>query len=112
MKYKGIVQKGRAKAKELGYPTVNVDMGDEPVSGIFAAMVIYEGVEYPAAAYADPSRNIVEAHVLDESLDLYGKEIEIELLEKIRDDEQFSNEESLKVAIAEDVAKIRKYFTA
>lgn len=110
MRYKGIVQKGSSEARKMGFPTVNVDMGESPVSGIFAAIVIFEGMEYPAAAYADSSRNIVEAHVLDESLDLYGKEIEIELLEKIRDDEQFLDETSLKAAIIEDVEKIRDFF--
>jgi FAD synthase len=47
---------------------------------------------------------------LDCSEDLYNKEIEIELLEKIRDDKTFSNESELKQAIAGDVAKVRDYF--
>ncbi len=110
MKYKGIVQKGSAEARKMGFPTVNVDMGDEPISGIFAAKVFFDGDEYPSAAYADSSRNIVEAHVLDESLDLYGKEIEIELLKKIRDDQQFEDEASLKAAIVSDVVAIRECF--
>lgn len=80
-------------------------------SGIFAAKVFVDGKEYSAAAYADPSRKILEAHLLDFSGDLYGKEIEIELFEKIRDAEPFSDETSLQAAIAADVAKIREYFT-
>ncbi len=110
MRYRGIVQKGRTYGQALGFPTVNISMSGEPVSGIYASRVRVDEAEYPAAAYADSPRNVLEAHLLDFSGDLYGKEIEIELLKKIRDDEQFPDEASLKAAIAADVAKVREYF--
>jgi FAD synthase len=110
MRYKGVVLKGRSYGHVLGFPTVNIEMNDEQISGIYAAMVYVDGKEFPAAAYADLSRNTLEAHLLDFGGDLYGKEIEIELLHKIREDEQFPVEASLKAAIAADVAKAREYF--
>lgn len=109
MNYRGIVQKSQQRGQKLGFPTINIPLDGEPVSGIFVAAVFVDGKEYLAAAYANSSRNILEAHILDFAADLYGKEVEIELLEKIRDDEKFADEAALKAAIAADVAKVREY---
>jgi riboflavin kinase/FMN adenylyltransferase len=116
MRYKGVVQTGQKRGQELGFPTINIPLEDKEVRGIFAAKVFIGKREYPAAVYADVSRKILEAHMLDfsdlpaQADDLYGKEIEIELLQKIRDDEKFDDEAELKAAIASDVAKVREYF--
>jgi riboflavin kinase/FMN adenylyltransferase len=110
MRYRGIVLKGRNYGHVLGFPTVNIEMNDEQASGIYAAMVYVGGKKFPAAAYADLSRSMLEAHMLDFEGDLYGKEIDIELLHKIREDEQFPVEAELRAAIADDVAKVREYF--
>ena len=108
-RYKGVVQEGEKRGVTLGFPTINIPLAGKDVSGIFAAKVFVDGKEYLAAAYANVSRDILEAHLLDFSGDLYGKEVEIELLEKIRDDEKFSDESALKAAIAGDIAKVREY---
>lgn len=109
MRYRGVVQKGEERGKKLGFPTINIPLGGEKPSGIFAASVFVDGKEHPAAAYVNSSRDILEAYLLDFSGNLYGKEVEIELLEKIRDDEKFSDESALKAAIARDIAKVREY---
>jgi riboflavin kinase/FMN adenylyltransferase len=109
MRYRGVVQRGQGRGAELGFPTVNISLQAAGVSGIFAATVFIGDKQYPAAVYADPSRDVLEAHLLDFSDDLYDKEVEIELLEKIRDDRKFSDEAGLKQAIAEDIAKVREY---
>jgi riboflavin kinase/FMN adenylyltransferase len=109
MRYKGIVQKGEEQGGALGFPTINIPLGGEHPGGIFVATVFVEGKEYIAAAYVNNSRHILEAHILDFSDDVYGKEVEIDLLEKIRDDKKFADEASLKEAIAEDIAKVREY---
>jgi FAD synthase len=119
MRYKGVVQKGEERGATLGFPTINIPLDEEHVGGIFVAMVFIDDKEYLAAAYVNNSRHILEAHLLDfpaqggsasgRSDDLYGKQVEIELLEKIRDDKKFPDEASLKQAIAEDIAKVREY---
>lgn len=110
MRYRGVVQKGERRGSDLGFPTINIPLeGGEHAGGIFAAEVSVDGKEYLAAAYVNASRNILEAHLLDFDGDLYGKEVQIELLEKIRDDETFAHEAALKAAIAADVAKVREY---
>jgi riboflavin kinase / FMN adenylyltransferase len=111
MGYKGVVQKGEQTGQELGFPTINIPLQGETPEGIFAAKVSVDEKIYFAAAYANTERGILEAHLLDFSDDLYGKEVEIELVEKIRKDKKFANVDELKQAIAEDVAKVRKSFT-
>lgn len=111
MMYRGIVQKGARRGESLGFPTANISLTDESVSGIYAARVSIGGRAYEAAVYADTHRQLLEAHLLDFSGgDLYGQEIEIEILEKIRDDKRFDSEEELHKAIAEDVQKVRDFF--
>ncbi|OGG79744.1 hypothetical protein A3A39_04440 [Candidatus Kaiserbacteria bacterium RIFCSPLOWO2_01_FULL_54_13] len=108
--FSGIVQKGTRRAAALGFPTVNIPLEDSRVSGIYAALVKVDAKEYPAAAYADQKQKVLEAHVLDASLDLYGKEVIIELLKKIRDDKSFENDNALRSAVAADIVAVRKYF--
>jgi len=104
--YRGIVVRGRGEGKLLGYPTANIKAdGIEP--GIYSARVTLDGKAYDAAAFVDDSRAVLEAHILDFSDDIYGKEIQIELVKKMRSTRRFANGMELKKAIAKDVADIR-----
>ncbi len=108
--FKGIVQKGSQRGSALGFPTINIALADPEISGIYAARVVVGGRIYQAAAFADQKRSVLEAHILDANLNLYGKEITIELLKKIRESKMFSNDNDLRAAIADDIQKIHEYF--
>jgi riboflavin kinase/FMN adenylyltransferase len=108
--YVGIVEKGTKRAAELGFSTINIPLDDKTVSGIYAAKVKIGEEEYEAAAYADQKRKVLEAHILDFSKDLYGWNVKIELLKKIREHKNFANDEELQRAIAGDIATVRAYF--
>ena len=108
--YIGIVQKGTKRAASLGFPTVNIPLLDGDVSGVYAARVTVSGEEYFAAAFADQKRKVLEAHVLDFSGELYGKEITIELCKKIRDNMEFPDDTTLRAAIEGDIVIVRAYF--
>ncbi len=110
MQYKGKVQRGHGTGSKLGFPTINIPLSDDSISGIYAATVIIKDTTYQAAAYADMRRKLLEAHLLHTNDDLYGLEATIELKKKIRDDKHFENEADLKAAIAEDVRQIEEYF--
>lgn len=104
--YTGIVQEGSKRARELGYPTVNICYTGEE-DGVYRAQVLHGGLTFRAAAFADPERGVLEAHIIDHSADLYGEIISIELLEKLRDTKAFGNDAELKKAIDADVAHVR-----
>lgn len=107
----GIVVHGKERGKELGYPTINIPLFDEKITGIYAARAfIKDEAPYMAAAFADPERGILEAHILDFEDDLYGLPVTIELLEKIRDSVRYADDSALRLAIAGDIAKVREFF--
>lgn len=110
MIYKGIVSKGVRSGTRLGFPTVNIFLNDSNVSGIYVGTVLWEGEMYPSAIYANQKRNILEAHMIDFSGNLYAQEISITLLKKIRDDVAFTDETTLIKQIAEDVQQVKEYF--
>ncbi|MBY0110659.1 riboflavin kinase [Patescibacteria group bacterium] len=105
MEFHGIVAGGSAKAHALGYPTANIPLTDTSVSGIYAAHVVLDDTMYAAVAFADPERHILEAHLFDFSGDLYGKDIRIILVEKIRETARFENDEQLKEAMHSDAVR-------
>lgn len=108
----GIVQKGARRGAALGYPTANIPLTDDAVSGIYAARVYLKKDEAPymAAAFADPRRKILEAHLLGFSDELYGVEVTIELHKKLRESREFDDDTKLRKVIAQDVAAVREYF--
>ena len=109
MRYSGVVEKGNGAGQTLGFPTANIPLENASLSGIYAARVTVSGATYEAAVYADARRKLFEAHLLDFDGDLYGKEIAIELLEKVRDDKEFADEAEARATIANDVQKVRAY---
>lgn len=110
-KIHGVVQMGAKRGRALGYPTINLSLEKSTVSGIYAALAYVDGgAPYLAAVFADPTRGIIEAHLLDFRGEIYGLDATIELHEKIRDTKRFSSDVELKTAIADDIAKVREYF--
>ncbi len=109
MRFSGIVLKGEGTGRALGFPTANIPMTDEALSGIYVARVAIGYEKYDAVVYADTRRKFLEAHILDFNKDLYEKEIVIELLEKLREDKEFTDLEDAKKTIAADVQNAREY---
>ena len=108
--YSGTVQEGTKRASALGFPTINIPLHNAELSGIYAGVVTHEDREYHAAIFGDSVRGVLEAYLIDFDEDLYGKEITITLLHKLRESQTFSDEESLKKQIGEDVEKVIHFF--
>lgn len=106
----GVVEKGTAQARKIGFPTANVHYEQAEISGTYAAKVLIGKAEYQSAVYANQARQFLEAHLFDFSEDLYGKEVTIILLEKIADSEDFRDSKDEKTFIEYIVSEVRKYF--
>jgi riboflavin kinase/FMN adenylyltransferase len=113
----GVVQRGDARGRELGYPTANLALGDyqRPKYGIYAVRVTLEdGTEHPGVASLgvrptfEPPQELLEAHLLDFEGDLYGRKIEVALHAYIRDEKKFDGIEPLMAHMKEDEAAARK----
>lgn len=110
MRYPGTVRSGRGDGQKLGFPTANIPLLDFLEEGIYVGRVYVSDTAYPAVVYVDTQRGLLESHLLDFEGELYGKNIEVELLEKIRDAAVFLDENDARTTIAADVQKAREYF--
>ncbi|HEX7964963.1 MAG TPA: bifunctional riboflavin kinase/FAD synthetase [Gammaproteobacteria bacterium] len=112
----GRVMHGERLGRRLGFPTVNLALkrAQAPVSGIFAARVAgVTGTDVDAAAYigrrpaAGGTELTVEAHLLGYEGDLYGRRIEVKLLERLREDRHFDSLDALAAQISKDIDAAR-----
>ena len=117
----GVVQRGDARGRELGYPTANLDLGDyqRPKYGIYAVRVTLDangpngGTEHPGVASLgvrptfDPPQELLESHLFDTDADLYGRTIEVALHAYIREEKKFGDVADLVAHMREDEAKAR-----
>ena len=112
----GTVVKGRGIGRGLGFPTANIEPLNEliPAPGIYAARTRINGEEIDSAVFIgerktfDDPDPVIESYLIDFDDDLYGQQIEICLVEKVRDVHPFPNREALIEQIQKDVAKIRR----
>jgi len=117
----GRVVAGEKLGRRLGYPTANLRMRRRklPMTGIYAVQV--RGVDSAHAHDARagiaslgfrPTVNgtepLLEAHVFDYSGSLYGRELEVEFVAKIRDEEKFASLDALVQQMHQDAAKARQ----
>lgn len=116
----GEVIEGDKVGRQLGFPTANLKVARLvlPPNGVYAAHAEIAGKIHRAAVNIgqrptlnSPSPQIhVEAHLLDFSDDVYGKEMELTFVDKIRDEQKFPSVDDLKQRIAKDVETARKLF--
>jgi len=113
----GHVARGQQLGRKLGYPTANLHLGrrTSPVEGIFAVRVAgVHAQPMPGVASLGirPTVNgrepLLEAHLFDFDGDLYGKRIEVEFVEKLRDEEKFPDLDAMVKQIDRDASAARK----
>jgi riboflavin kinase/FMN adenylyltransferase len=111
----GTVIHGDGRGRELGFPTANLDPHHElrPPDGVYAVLVLLDGELRPAVAnlgrrptFGSPGRS-VEVHLLDWAGDLYGRDLEVFFLERLRDEGAFEGAAALAAQIDRDVAAAR-----
>jgi riboflavin kinase/FMN adenylyltransferase len=112
---RGRVEHGAGRGKGLGFPTINLplDRGQEVGHGIYAVRVLHAGRRYPAAGYIGSRPTFgggvpaIEATLLDFDGNLYGEEVEIEFIAKIRGDAVFAGPEDLAAQMEADCEEAR-----
>jgi riboflavin kinase/FMN adenylyltransferase len=118
----GRVMVGDRRGRGLGFPTVNLALGDylRPALGVYAVRVAGDGADDAFAGRAiDGVANIglrptvgglvprLEANLFDIDADLYGRHLRVSLVEFIRAERKFAGLDALKAQIAEDAARAR-----
>lgn len=116
----GRVRHGRKLGRNLGFPTANVFLYRRklPVAGVYAikAKTIYGEFTGVANIGNRPTvqgkRQQLEAHLFNFKADIYGSQIEVQLIAKIRDERRFADLTALKQQIAADVVAAKHIFNS
>ena len=114
----GQVIKGDDRGKSLGFATCNLDVHSELVnikSGVYASRGLVSGKLWPAVTNIgfrptfgeDLSTPRIEAHLLDFSGDLYGQDVELFFVDRLRDEMKFPLVDDLIDQIKQDVSITR-----
>lgn len=112
----GRVISGRQLGRQLGYPTANIRLlaSPSPLQGVFAIRVRWgdrdwhDGVANLGTRPAVGGEGfLVEAHLFDFEGDLYGQRLEIEYVEKLRDEAHFEDIDDLVLQMREDERQAR-----
>lgn len=113
----GIVTHGDSIGRTLGFPTANISIKPEyqliEKTGVYATIAKVDGKDYPSMTYIGRRPTIsnglptsTETYIMDFDGDLYGKEILVTFVDRVRDEMTFDNLERLKSQIQEDKTNI------
>ncbi len=112
----GTVTEGHGRGQKFGFPTANIGTGHElfPRKGVYATFLYYRGRRYRAVTNVgvNPTFNngklSVETYVLDFNAPLYGEEISVSFVERLRDEICFSSVGALAEQIERDIQAAAK----
>ena len=114
----GRVLHGQKLARQLGWPTANVQLKRRrvPFTGVYLVSVKIGGKQWPGVAnigvrptVAGDGKAHLEVHLLDFAGDLYDRRLTVAFHHKLRDEQRFASLEALKSAIEADVATARAH---
>jgi riboflavin kinase/FMN adenylyltransferase len=116
---RGPVVRGNERGRTIGFPTANIAVTPDralPAFGVYVTRATASERTYASATniginptFNDP-RPSIETYLLDFEGDLYGRELRVEMLHRIRDEKKFESVEELIEAIDADVETTRAYF--
>lgn len=113
----GKVVRGAERGRCLGFPTANLDVRKEravPADGVYAVYVLVGEERYQGVAnigvrptFGDTER-IVETHLMDFQGDLYGLDLVVEFVERLRSEQWFLDVKDLTAQIKKDIDQARQ----
>lgn len=109
----GIVQKGNQIGRTIGFPTVNITVGEDkllPPNGVYKTEVIVDERIFEAITnvgckptVSDSGQVFIESYLYNFRENIYGKKIEVHFLEFMRKEQKFNNIEELKKQLQKDI---------
>ncbi len=117
----GTILHGRKLGKPvLGIPTINLQPPSDillPPFGVYLTVTEYQGLEYPGITNVGCKPTIqgenpvgVETHLFDVSEDMYGAQVKVKFLSRVRKEHRFDSLDALKLQMEQDILYGRKYF--
>ncbi len=118
----GTVIKGAQIGRTIGFPTANLFIEDPikiiPVNGVYVVAVFLDEVRFKGVMNigfrptidASLSKQI-EIHIFDFEKDIYGMELKVEIVTRLRDEIKFDSKEALVEQIQQDISLAHRYFS-
>ena len=115
----GVVVRGAARGREIGFPTANLQTGNEllPPAGVYATTATIDETAYPAVTnvgmrptFGDADRLQIETHLLRGGRDLYDARIRLSFVQRLRDERRFPDVDALRAQIEADVRAAQRLF--
>jgi riboflavin kinase/FMN adenylyltransferase len=113
----GKVIPGARRGQRLGFPTANLELDKGlilPANGVYAVRAHWDSANHAGVAnigrrptFEQNAERILEAHILDFSGDLYGKELRVEFFERLRPEMRFDSGEALIAQMRSDADRAR-----
>ncbi len=113
---RGPVVTGRRRGRTIGFPTANIESRTEclPPDGVYATRIVLSDGAFASITnigmrptFAEPERSI-EAHIFDFNRDIYGHEVKLEIIERIRPERKFASGQELAAQIASDLKRAKE----
>ncbi|HZL86410.1 MAG TPA: bifunctional riboflavin kinase/FAD synthetase [Candidatus Krumholzibacteria bacterium] len=118
----GAVVRGSGRGRALGLPTANLQLHAEklvPANGVYAVRVRLNGHVCLGAmnvgvapTFVDSGLRSIEVHLMDYTGDLYGAELRVECVARLRDERKFAGADALLAQVREDLAQARNRLRA
>ncbi len=116
----GHVIKGQGRGKQIGFPTANLDYDKSlilPAGGVYVTQTTVHGMTYNSVTNIgiNPTFNAghvinIETHLIDFNRDIYGENMRVSFLKKLRDEKKFSSVNDLIAQIEADVKTAKDFF--
>ena len=115
---RGPVVRAFERGRTIGFPTANIAVSADrvlPALGVYVTRAVVGEAVYPAVTNIgrrptfDDGPPSIETHILDFEGDLYGRELKIELLHRVRGEMKFAGVEALVAQIRHDVEDARRF---
>ncbi len=119
--YQGIVSHGEGRGHQLGFPTANLRPESKLTLpfGVYATASTFKEKTYPSitnigvrptfqeGTSTTATEPLIETHLLDQALDLYGHRLEVSFIQRLRAEQKFSSIDALKKQIQADIEAAR-----
>lgn len=114
----GIVEKGKGLGRKINFPTANLQIKESykliPKNGVYLIKSKLDGnqvfgmMNIGFNPTVDGSKRSIEIHFFDFNKDLYGKKVQVEILQRLRDEERFESVQALREQLQIDKETSKK----
>ncbi|HTI41657.1 MAG TPA: bifunctional riboflavin kinase/FAD synthetase [Vicinamibacterales bacterium] len=115
----GRVVPGAHRGRGLGFPTANLETENEllPPNGVYATMTTIDGIIHPSITnvgvrptFGDTTKTMIEAYILGYEGDLYGRQVRLGFVQRLRDERKFADVDALREQIEADRRRAERLF--